>query len=46
MDFWRSVLKPEIPSYDVYHYTATCGAYIFGLLLTSVLIFDRKDVTS
>ena len=24
---------------DLYHYAATCGAYIFGLLLTAVLDF-------
>jgi ABC-2 type transport system permease protein len=46
MDFWRDVLKPEIPWTDFYHYAATCGAYIFGLLLMSVLIFERKDITS
>ncbi len=46
MDFWRDVLKPEVPWPDFYHYAATCGAYIFGLLLLSVLIFERKDITS
>jgi ABC-2 type transport system permease protein len=46
MDFWRDVLKPEIPWANFYHYAATCGAYIFGLLLMSVLIFERKDITS
>lgn len=46
MDFWRDVLKPEIPWANFYHYSATCGAYIFGLLLLSVLIFERKDITS
>ncbi len=45
MDFWRVVLKPEIPWANFYHYAATCGAYIFGLLLLSVLIFERKDIT-
>lgn len=45
MDFWRVVLKPEIPWPNFYHYTATCSAYIFGLLLLSVLIFERKDIT-
>ena len=33
MDFWRDVLKPEIPWHNLYHYVATCGAYVFGLLL-------------
>ncbi len=46
MDFWRVVLKPEIPWANFYHYAATCGAYIFGLLLLSVLIFERKDITN
>ena len=46
MDFWRDVLKPSIPWQNLYHYAATCGAYTFGLLLTAVVIFDRKDITS
>jgi ABC-type transport system involved in multi-copper enzyme maturation permease subunit len=46
MDFWHDVLKPEIPWPDFYHYAATCGAYIFGLLLTAVLIFERKDINN
>ena len=46
MDFWRDVLKPEVPWQNLYHYSATCGAYIFGLLLLSILVFERKDITS
>ena len=46
MEFWRDVLKPEVPWQDFYHYASTCGAYIFGLLLLSVLIFERRDITS
>jgi ABC-type transport system involved in multi-copper enzyme maturation permease subunit len=46
MDFWRDVFKPEIPWLSFYHYGSICGAYIFGLLLSAVLIFDRKDITS
>jgi ABC-2 type transport system permease protein len=46
MDFWRDVLKPEVPWHNFYHYASTCGVYIFGLLLLSVLIFERKDITS
>lgn len=46
MDFWRNVLKPEIPWQNVYHYAATCGAYTFGSLLLAVIIFERKDITS
>ena len=46
MDFWRDVLKPEVPWTDLCHYAATCGAYIFGLLLTAVTIFERKDITT
>ncbi len=46
VDFWRDVLKPEIPWPDLWHYAATCGAYIFGLLFTAVVIFDRRDITN
>ncbi len=46
MDFWRDVLKPEIPRQSLYHYASTCGAYIFGLLLLATQIFDRKDITN
>jgi ABC-type transport system involved in multi-copper enzyme maturation permease subunit len=46
MDFWRDVFKPEIPWLSFYHYGSICGAYIFGLLLSAVLIFDRKDITT
>jgi len=46
VDFWREVLKPEVPWPNVWHYAGTCGAYIFGLLLTAVVIFDRKDITN
>ena len=46
MDFWRDVLKPEVPWQNFYHYASTCGVYIFGLLLLSVLIFEWKDITS
>lgn len=46
MDFWRDVLKPEVPWHNLYHYAGTCSAYIFGLLLASVVIFDRKDITN
>ncbi|HEY6188437.1 MAG TPA: ABC transporter permease subunit [Pyrinomonadaceae bacterium] len=46
MDFWRDVFKPEIPWLSFYHYGSICGAYIFGLLLAAVAIFDRKDITT
>jgi hypothetical protein len=46
MDFWRDVFKPDIPWLSFYHYGGICGAYIFGLLLAAVTIFDRKDITS
>lgn len=46
MDFWRDVFKPEIPWLSFYHYASICGAYIFGLLLAAVTIFDRKDIKS
>jgi len=44
MEFWRDVLKPEVPWNDLWHYAGTCGTYTFGLLLTAVVIFERKDV--
>ena len=46
MDFWRDVFKPVIPWRSFYHYGSICGAYIFGILLVAVTIFDRKDITS
>ncbi len=46
MDCWRDVLKPQIPWRNFGHYASTCGAYIFGILLLAVEIFDRKDLTS
>ena len=46
MDFWRDVLQPEIRWPELQHHAAACGAYIFGLLLTAVLIFERKDITN
>ena len=46
MDFWRDVLKPDVPWRDLYHYVCTCGAYIFGLLLAAVVIFERRDITT
>jgi ABC-type transport system involved in multi-copper enzyme maturation permease subunit len=46
MDFWRDVFKPEVPWRSFYHYGSICGAYIFGILLAAVTIFDRKDITS
>jgi ABC-2 type transport system permease protein len=44
MDFWRDVFKPVPPMQSFYHYGSICGIYIFGLLLTAVSIFDRKDI--
>lgn len=46
MDFWRDVFKPVVPWRSFTHYGSICGAYIFGLLLATVAIFDRKDITS
>lgn len=44
MDFWRYVFKPNIPWQSLWHYACVCGAYTTGLLLTTVLIFERKDI--
>src|SRR5215475_158417 len=46
MEFWRDVFKPEIPLQNLWHYACVCGAYTAGLLLSTVLIFERKDVVS
>ena len=46
MDFWRDVFKPDIPWENFGRYGSICGAYIFGLLLMAVAIFDRKDITT
>src|SRR4026209_2544679 len=46
MDFWRDVFKPEIPWQNLWHYAAVCGAYTTGLLLTTVIIFERKDIVT
>jgi len=46
MDFWRDVFKPEIPWQSFGRYGCICGAYIFGIMLLAVAIFDRKDITT
>jgi len=46
MEFWRDVFKPEIPVQSLWHYACVCGAYTAGLLLSTVIIFERKDVVS
>ena len=46
MDFWRDVFRPDIPWNSVFHYASVCGIYIFGLLFSAAMIFDRKDITS
>ena len=46
MDFWRDVFKPDIPWQSLWHYACVCGAYTAGLLLATVVIFERKDILS
>jgi len=46
MEFWRDVFKPEIPWPGLWHYACVCGAYTAGLLLASIVIFERKDIVS
>jgi ABC-2 type transport system permease protein len=46
MDFWREVFKPDIRWPTLWHYACVCGAYITGLLLTTVVIFERKDIVT
>ena len=46
VEFWRDVFKPEIPLQSLWHYACVCGAYTAGLLLSAVIIFERKDVVT
>jgi ABC-2 type transport system permease protein len=46
MEFWRDVFKPDIPWQSFWHNAAVCGAYTTGLLLLSVVIFERKDIVT
>jgi ABC-2 type transport system permease protein len=46
MDFWRDVFKPDIPWQNLWHYACVCGAYTTGLLVTTVIIFERKDIVT
>jgi ABC-2 type transport system permease protein len=46
MDFWRDVFKPDIPWQSLWHHACVCGAYTTGLLLTTVVIFERKDIVT
>ena len=43
---FADVFKPDIPWQSFGHYGSICGAYIFGILLLAVAIFDRKDITT
>ena len=46
MDFWRVVFKPEIPWRELAWSALRCGAYVFGLLLAAVVLFERRDITT
>jgi ABC-type transport system involved in multi-copper enzyme maturation permease subunit len=46
MDFWRDVFKPEIPWQSLWEHACVCGAYTTALLLTTVIIFERKDIVT
>jgi ABC-2 type transport system permease protein len=46
MDFWRDVFKPTVPWRSFLHFASVCGAYTTGLLLASVIVFERKDILS
>ena len=46
MDFWRDVFKPEIPCQSLWQHACVCGAYTTGLLVTTVVIFERKDIVT
>jgi ABC-2 type transport system permease protein len=46
MDFWRDVFRPDIPWQSFWHYACVCGIYTAGLLLATVIVFERKDILS
>jgi ABC-2 type transport system permease protein len=46
MDFWRDVFKPDIPWQSLWQRASLCGAYTTGLLLTTVVVFERKDIVT
>jgi len=46
MDFWRDVFKPVIPWQSLWHYACVCGAYTTGFLLTTIIVFERKDIVT
>jgi ABC-2 type transport system permease protein len=46
MEFWRDVFKPNIPWQSLWHNACLCGAYTTGLLLATVVIFERKDIVT
>ena len=46
MDFWRQVFRPEIPWDNLWHHAFVCGAYTVGLVLATVVIFERKDIVT
>lgn len=46
MEFWRDVFKPEIPWQSFWRNAFVCGAYTIGLLLATVVIFERKDIVT
>src|SRR5258705_7747236 len=46
MDFWRDVFKPDIRWQSLWHNACIWGAYTTGLLLTTVIIFERKDIVT
>jgi ABC-2 type transport system permease protein len=46
MDFWRMVFKPEIPWREIAYGASRCGVYIFTLLFASLLLFERKDIST
>src|SRR5215207_7085135 len=46
MDFWRDVFKPDIPWQSLWHYACVCGAYSSNETVTTVIIFERKDIVT
>ena len=46
MEFWRDVFKPDIPWQTFWQYACVCGAYTTGLLLATIVVFERKDIVT
>jgi hypothetical protein len=46
MEFWREVVKAEIPVGELLSRACRCWRYSVSFLLTGLVVFERKDVLS